>query len=132
MFMKFNKFYFEEYKDQFNYYNLIKKININFRLFFNKKDKIFAVVNIKNNFEICMSFKRFFENILQDLRFYKIENYNKIIQFIDEKNNILETKKQIQNRKILLDKLNEFKQFSLHSKTISQSDINKIIGATKC
>ena len=130
--MKFNKNYFEEYKDQFNYYNIIQKIHPGYRLYFNKKNKKFAVINIHNNYEICMDFDGFFDNIESILRFSKIENMAKIFNYIEANNHYYETKQTQNKLNILKENINEFNKFSSHSKTISQTDINKIIGVKKC
>ena len=98
--MRFNKKYFFKYKDMFNIYHLITKINAGYRLYFCELNKQFYIVNINNNFELCYSFKSFFSNILNDLRFYKIENINQIIKSIDENNEKLQqnnTNKTIEN-----------------------------------
>lgn len=130
--MKFNKLYFFKIKDQFNYYNLIQKINPGFRLYFNNKDKKFVIVNIDKNFEICKVFDNFFENILHNLRFYRVENFNKIIDFTEKRNNKIKEKNDEKISEITKFSLSEALKLSNRSSTIKQSDINKIIGATKC
>lgn len=84
----------------FNIYNLITKINGGYRLYFNAIDKMFYIVNINNNYELCYNFKSFFKDILNDLRFFKIENMNQVLKKIDEENETLLNKKisnEIQN-----------------------------------
>lgn len=130
--MRFNKLYFNEYKDQFNYYNLIQKINPEYRLYFNNKDKKFAIVNINNNFEICKVFDSFFGNILHDLRFFKIENFNQIINFTENINNKIKQENDEKVSNITKFSLTEAIKLNNRSKEIKQTDINKIIGATKC
>lgn len=130
--MKFNKFYCYEYKDQFNYYNLIKKINPSFRLYFNTKSKKFLIININNNYEICKTFSSFYEDILNDLRFSTINNFESIIEFIDESNQrLLKKNKDIIQNKIH-NSISEFNKIHHRSNKINQSDINKIIGETTC
>lgn len=130
--MKFNKNYCKLYKDQFNYYNLMQKIKPSYRLFFNEKEKKFIVVNIDKNYEICKIFNGFLDNLIQDLRFSKIENYNKILNYIDNGNEKLSTK-QAQNIKHLSEfAVGEVSKLSNRSNKLNQTDINKIIGATKC
>ena len=130
--MKINNNYYEQYKDMYNCYNLIKKINPGYRLFFNKKNRRFEIVNISNNFEICKIFYCFSKNILQELRFSNIVNFNKIISKIDTFNQKTEDKKL----DVLKDKtkyaLSEVVKFSGRSNSISNIDLNKIIGETKC
>lgn len=130
--MKFNKTYYEEYKDQFNYYNIIKKINPSFRLYFNKKLRRFEIINIFNNFEICYSFISFFRNIESDLRFSKIENLNLILKNIDINNNQIDKKNNIKNYEKNKFCFNEYLSLTNRSTSIKPDDLNKIIGATKC
>lgn len=130
--MKFNSLYFEPYKDLFNYYNLIKIINPNFRLYYNKKTKLFCIINIFNNFEICKTFQSFSENILQDLRFSKIENLNQILKNIEENNNSANIKKLQNTNYFVENSIKETLILTKRSTKIKSNDINKIIGATKC
>lgn len=130
--MKFNNIHFREYKDQFNIYNLIKKINPNYRLYFNNKNKKFAIVNICNNFEICKEFDSFFGNILQDLRFSKVENSKLIFKNIDDFNQKLIKENQEKQLNQVCNFTKEISKISNRSNTITETDINKIIGETKC
>lgn len=130
--MKFNNLYYKPYKDQFNLYNLIKKINAGYRLYFNNKDKVFIIFNIDNNFEQIKIFSSFSENILRDLRFSKICNLNNILKYIDESNENLKLNNEKKINNISSFVSNEITTISSRSNSISQSDLNKIIGATKC
>lgn len=130
--MKFNNLFFESYKDQFNYYNLIQKINPGYRLFFNKRDKKFAIVNIFRNNEICKTFNSFYGNILQDLRFFKIENFNNILKNIDLHNEKLTLNNNQKCHDLNNNLIHETEVLLNRSNHIEHNDINKIIGATKC
>lgn len=130
--MKFNKTIFEPYKDLFNYYNLIQKINPGYRLYFNKTNKKFTIINIFNNFEICGEFLILSEDIEHVLRFSDIRNYNTILKTIENDNQNLLNKKDQINKTITNIISKEFLSISSRSKTITNNDINKIIGATKC
>lgn len=130
--MEFNENYFEIYKDQFNYYNLIQKINHELRLYFNKKTKKFVIINIYKNYEICKEFDTFFENILQDLRFYRIENFNQILKLTEEHNDKINQKNNDKFLNISQYAIGEVIKLNNRSKIINNNDINKIIGATKC
>ena len=92
--MTINSNKFSPYKDIFNIYNLITKINNGYKLFFNKSNKKFYIFNTNNNNEICLTFTTFSENILQDLRFSRIENLNKNLELIEEFNENLLMKNQ--------------------------------------
>lgn len=130
--MKFNNLFFKPYKDMFNLYNKIQKINSGFRLYVNVKNHKFAIVNIYKNFEICKEFNNIFENIEQDLRFSKIENYNKIINFVEHENKKLMDLQEEKSKSTINNLTHEILAISSRSNNILQSDINKIIGATKC
>lgn len=130
--MKFNSNIFEPYKDQFNLYNLIKKINPAYKLYFNKKYKKFIIINSDKNNEICKEFYLFSGNILQDLRFSKIENSNNVFKFIDKHNQKLEQDITCKNKEIINTISSEYKTLSNRSNNITKSDLSKIIGATKC
>ena len=70
--MRFNPKYCFEYKDNFNYYNLITKINSNYKLFFNAKDRCFIIVNSAKNNEICLNFDNFNQNVEKILNLSKV------------------------------------------------------------
>ena len=130
--MKFNKLYFEIYKDLFGYHNEIKKINSGYRLYFNKKQKKFVIVNFYNNFEICATYNSISEINLYNLRFLKIENYEKIINSIDFHNQKLEDKYKQNRQNQMQNIIKEYKKLTLRSTSTNQTDINKIIGAIIC
>lgn len=130
--MKFNNIYFEPYKDIFNYHTEIQKLNHGYRLYFNKKEKQFCIVNIFNNFEICLTFKSIFNFCLNNLRFCSIQNFQNIFNFIEDFNNNLKEKENNNNRELLKFYSKELLNLSKHSSCIKQKDINKIIGATIC
>ena len=130
--MKFNPYIYSIYKDQFNFYNLIKLINRNYRLYFNKINKKFYILNIKNNYETCFSFNSFSEQILQLLQFTQVTNFKKIINHIEESNKSLEEKQNLKFYNQTSFSLNEFKNLNNRSTHINKSDIDKIIGATQC
>ena len=116
--MKFNSKYFIKYKDMFNIYNLITKINNGYRLYFCSKDKNYYIININRNNDICLSFNTFSNNIIKELHFSKIENLNKNIKFIDNFNENL-SKKNIENCKDLAkEKLKNIYYNITRSKTI--------------
>ena len=48
--------YFKEYKDMFNNYNLITKINPNYKLYRNTKMGCFVILNSAKNNQICLNF----------------------------------------------------------------------------
>lgn len=130
--MKFNDLYYKPYKDMFNYYNLVQKINHGYRLYFNNKDNFFAVVNVNQNYEICKVFNSLFRNFEHDLRFSNITNFSLIMQKIDLDNEKLIQKNKAKHRAESKLIAKELLSISNRSTNIKTSDINKIIGATKC
>ncbi len=130
--MKFNKWHFEIYKDIFNYHNEIKNINRGFRLYFNKQANKLVIANIYKNFEICYSFNNVLEINIDKLRFFKIENFNKIINNIEQSNYILENKNNIGTIEYTKNISKEFIKFSNRSSKTTLKDINKILGVTNC
>lgn len=74
------------YKDNFNYYNLITKINSNYKLYFNQKTKMFEIINIANNNEICLIFSNFSFNLIKKLQMSSINNSYELFKSIDDHN----------------------------------------------
>ena len=130
--MKFNKLYFEKYKDIFNYHSEIQNINSGFRLYFNKYSKKITIVNIYNNFEICYEFDSIFKIDLNKLRFSQIKNIDKVIKYIEESNSQLEFKAQKNREEFIKNTSKEFIKLSNRQPSNNLTNINKIIGATKC
>ena len=122
-----NRDVFEPYKDMFNIYKLITKINKNYRLFFNKKDKNFLIVNIKNSDEICLKFTSFSENILENLQKSQTIFSHKIFSEIERENEVLNAKISKNFKYNTFCKLEEVSKYSKRTNKILQSDFNKII-----
>lgn len=123
----FNSKYFVLYKDNYNIYNLIKKIDRHYLLYFNTKDKSFYIVNSAKNNQICLKFNNFSSNILKILQSTLIENSSKIFNFIEEYNNRLRENILKNNKLSLLDKLIETQKYSRRTNKFLKKDINKII-----
>lgn len=119
--------FIEPYKDMFNYYNLITKINPNYTLCFDKKSKKFLVVNFANNNEICLKFDNFSFNIEQYLQKMQISNAKKIFDFIEKNNEKIE----MQNTKKIVSKtsakMEEISWLSKRTNKILPGAIKKII-----
>ena len=130
--MKNNIFYYEKYKDMFGYYREIQKINTGFRLYFDKKNKKYNIVNIYNNFEICSIFSHISEINLENLRFSKVENSDKIFKYIDNFNQEQECKINLNKKEKSKYILSEFLKLNNRTNSVNVKDINKIIGAIKC
>ena len=123
--MYFNNF--EEYKDQFNIYNLITLIDKNYRLVFDRCNKIFCVINIAKNNQICLNFKDFNQNIIFLIQKSRIENSYKIfneLEIFNENLNKKLIKNQIQKTG---DKLHELSKIYKRLNTISIKT-NKLAG----
>lgn len=117
----------ELYKDMYNIYNLITKINPNYRLYFDKIKKKFLIINIKNNYEICLSFENFSFNILKTLQETQIEHSSKLFEQLDLENEIKNEKYYNNTLDSLSLKTRELAKYSLRTNKILQSDIDKII-----
>ena len=130
--MKFNKLHFELYKDIFNYHNEIKAINRGFRLFLNKITNKLVIVNIFRNYEICFIFNSISEININNLRFLKIENFNKIINSIEQSNLNLENKNNKNMIEYTINTSKEFIKLTNRSSRTTLKDLNKLLGVTKC
>ena len=115
------------YKDMFNYYNLITKIDMNYKLLFNNKEKCFIVINTAKNNQICLKTNSLSFNIIEYLQSTRIEQSNLLFKNIDNYNYNL-TNKNIKNLKdnVTLKSV-ELINYSRRTSNISKGDINKII-----
>lgn len=117
----------EKYKDMYNYYNLITKINPNYTLCFDKKHKCFLVVNFANNNEICLKFYDFSQNIPYILQKTQIYNSRKMFDFIEKNNNEIEQKNINNLSNKIQCSLEDLVWLSKRTNKILPSDIKKII-----
>lgn len=117
----------EIYRDMYNIYNLITKINDGYRLYFDKKHKNFLVINIKNRNEICLKFEAFSSDILKQLQKTQIHNCQKLFKEIDNKNEEKRLSYQNKTKNLLTSKIEDLVKYSSRTNKILQSDINKII-----
>ena len=122
-----NSLYFDYYKDNYNIYNLITKINKDYRLVFNKKENNFCIINIAKNNQICLKFNSFLFNIIKTLLETRVENSQKIFNEIENFNNNLEFKNQNKLNNDLKDRVDNLFKFSKRVNSISSSEINQII-----
>lgn len=130
--MEINSWQICEYKDLYNIYNLITKIDKGYRLVYSSKDKIFIVINSAKNNQICLKTSNLSTNIVNLLKKSRVENINQLIKEIDETNeNIISnnTKKLKEN---VTSKMIDCLKFSQRTSSILASDINKIIGEKIC
>ena len=118
---------FEFYKDNFNIYNLVTKINPYYKLIFDKINKCFLIINTANFNEICLKFHSFNANILKNLSETRIENSYKLFNYIDEYNNILLEKNKNNASKKLSDSMLNLFAYSTRVNSITKNDINKIL-----
>ena len=130
--MKFNLNYCVLYKDNFNVSNLIKKINPYYKLYFNKKDKIYFIVNSAKNNEICLKFYNFNHNVLKILQSTKVENSHKLFKELDNFNYLTELKNKNSIIENTSQKIIELNNFSKRVNHLSQTTLTKIIGGDLC
>lgn len=126
--MKFHLNYCYKYKDLYNLYNKIKKINSNYELYYNSKDKMFIIVNIAKNNEICLTFYNFNLDIEKILKFTNIKNFSQIFNYLNTNNENLRQNKINAFKEKTLTAYNECNNLIKKTSSISQNDINKIIG----
>ena len=131
--MKFNSNYCFPYKDNFNLYNLIKKINRHYALFINKINNSFIIVDTAKNCQICYKFDNFKRDLIKILEYTKIENANDIFNDIENNNKKVEElrkKQALDFSKNLIYEMNKYTNRT--TKNISMVHLNKIIEENKC
>ena len=117
-----------EYKDMFYIYSRIHNINKDYRLYFDRKNKLFIILNIAKNNEICLKFKSFNLNFEKILYKTKIENIKKLSQEINDHNKTIEDYSISKSKLEFKDKAKDLINYSNRTNKILQSDINKILG----
>ena len=125
--MKFNKMYCFKYKDNFNLSNRIKQINKNYELFFNAKDKTFIIVNNAKNYEICLNFNNFNQNIENLLKFTKVENSKNIFSFLENENKNLINKTTEAQKDLTKSKIKNINYFSKRTPDFNSQSLNKYL-----
>jgi len=120
--------YYHEYKDMYNIYNLITKIDKGYKLYFCEVKKIFIVVNSAKNNQICLKTSKLSPNVLKILKTTRIENLNKIIKNIDQENEKLGQKNKENLVENLSTKMRDVLSLSKRVSDISNAYIQKIIG----
>lgn len=115
------------YFDNFNYHNLIKKIDSGYRLMFDNIKKIFIIINIANNNEICLKFNSFSFDLIKTLQKTRIENAKEIFNEIDKYNEKLENNKICDIKNKTTSSAKDLIKFSKRTSNIKSTDINKII-----
>lgn len=116
------------YKDMFNYFNRIKKIDKDYVLLFDNINKLFIIINSAKNNEICLKFNDFKLNIEEVLQRTRIENSTKIFNEIDNINSKVLNDNFKKSRQDLENKVVDLNEYSKRTNKILQSDINKILG----
>ena len=125
--MKFNKMYCFKYKDNFNLSNRIKQINKNYELFFNAKDKTFIIANNAKNYEICLNFNNFNQNIENLLKFTKVENSKNIFSFLENENKNLINKTTEAQKDLTKSKIKDINYFSKRTPDFNSQSLNKYL-----
>ena len=123
--LNFNKL--QLYKDNYNIYNLITKINYGYRLYHCQEESCFYIINIANNNEICMKFTNFNDEILKKLQISRIENIQKIFRQIDIDNENLTNNLHKNMKQKFDDSLAELHWLCKRTNQLSSLQIDKII-----
>ena len=119
---------FQDYKDMYNIYYLITKINSNYRLKFDTKNKLFVVLNIAKNNQICYKTDIISANTLNYLQKTRIENIDFIFKNIEQENMNLLNKKQELFKNEVREKSVDVISLSKRTSYVSRHIIDKIIG----
>ena len=122
-----NSNYYHEYKDMYNYYKIITKINPNYKLCFDKKNKDFVVINSAKSDEICLRFSNFNKNIEKELITSQSKNARQIFEMIETHNREIEETRKKDSANMLKTRVEELFHYSKRTNHISDSDIKKII-----
>jgi len=130
--MKADLRFCEAYKDMYNIYYLITKINKNYKLFFDKKTQEYLIVNSAKNNQICLKTKQITPNILKLLQISRVERLSEIIKNIDDENEILMQKNAQNFKNNMTDAMLETISFSKRVNSISNKDIKRILGEKIC
>ena len=123
--LNFNKL--KLYKDNYNIYNLITKINNGYRLYFCQEEKLFYIINIANRNEICHKFSTVNAEILKFLQISRVENAQNLFNDIEKSNTKLSQKIQKNNIEKFNNMLAELSYQSSRNNHITSSVINRVI-----
>ncbi len=126
--MRFNNLHNILYNDLYNISNRIKQINPNYELYFNRKIKKFLIINSANNYEICLNFDNFNQNIENILKNSACNNFESLIKSIEDNNNKIELLQHNSTKEKTTEACLECINLINKSSNISNNDINKIIG----
>lgn len=117
-----------KYKDMYNIYNLITKIDSGYVLYYDHKEKLFIILNSAKNHQICLKTSVLSPNIIKSLQKSRVENFIKNVKNIDIENEKLEQKMIKGFKENLSLKMTETLNFTKRASKIFDSDIRKIIG----
>jgi len=129
--MIFNNKYFTPYKDMYNHYNNITKVNNGYKLYFNKKDKYFYVINTAKNNEICLKTDKLSLNLQNKLFCSRVENSKKIFQEIDLHNENLMHQATKLKKENAINTISEISKYSKRTNHLS-NNLTKIIKGEIC
>lgn len=116
------------YFDNYNIYNLIKKIDAGYRLYFDRKEKNFVILNSAKNDCFCLKSDTISPILLKKLIFTRVENSKKIYDFIENCNQNLMQNRIICTEDNAKNKVNELNYFLSRTNTLSQKDIDYFKG----
>ena len=114
----------ELYFDNYNISNLIKKIDTAYELYFDKKEKLFIILNTAKSNQICFKFKEISPSIINRLQSSRVENSKLIFNEIERHNSLLAKKREDECKQKLQDITNEF--ISCSNRLNHFSEKNKI------
>ncbi len=114
------------YRDNYNISNLIKKIDKNYRLYFDTKNKLFMVLDITTK-QKCFESKTITPNIIRILQQTRVENSNQIFADIERHNKLLEDNILSSTKQKAADTAVDIANYLKRVNRLTDSDIKKII-----
>lgn len=123
-----NENYLTEYKDMYNIYNLITKIDKGYKLYFDNIQKLFIIINTAKNNQICLKISQISPIIIKLLQESRIENLNNIIKNVDIENEKIKANNIKKFKDNMMTKMVEMTKFTKRASNILDCDIKKFIG----
>lgn len=123
--MKLNFNQIKLYKDNYNIYNLIKKLNSVYTLFYDTKNLRFLIVDIEKN-EICLATQKLDSSILLKLQMTRVENSKKLFEKIELNNAKIEEQNINKIKQKTIDFATDYIKTSKRTNNISEIDLKKL------
>lgn len=123
--MKLNFNHIKLYKDNYNIYNLIKKINSVYTLFYDIKNLRFLIVDSEKN-EICLTAEKIDSSVLLKLQKTRVENSKNIFDEIEINNAKIEEQSIKHIKQKTCDFAADYINLSKRTNKISEIELKKL------